>query len=58
MKEFAMNYPVVMGNLKMMQDSKVHGTDYLYHRPDGKSSQSMSASRRRKLLEKEITPLF
>ncbi len=59
MKEFAMNYPVVMGNLKMMQDFGVRE----YRLPLSsigaeKSSQSMSASRRRKLSKRKSRPCF
>ena len=37
MTRFAMNYPVVMGNLKIMQDFGGTGiTDYLYHRSERK----------------------
>jgi thiol-disulfide isomerase/thioredoxin len=59
MKEFAMNYPVVMGNLKMMQDFGGTGvpTTFIIDR-SGKIVSKHVGLASKETFEKEITPLF
>ena len=59
MKEFAMNYPVVMGNFKMMQDfgGTAIPTTFIIDR-SGKIVSKHVGLASKETFEKEITPLF